>query len=154
MITEYALELSSDNRHPLLVQERNHFYDNGSLDHPEKIQEMFRECYSLHLKAEEFVYALMMDHVMHPLGLFEIGHGTVNLCYLGAREVFIRALLCGAVYMVIVHNHPGGSKEPSFEDQQVCRNLQEAGDLLGIRLKDFMIISISGYYSFMEEGYL
>lgn len=82
MIVEYGLRISQDTRHPYLVAEKNYTYDCNRLDDPEKINQMFRDCFFLHIRAEEHVYAVMLDQSMHPLGVFETGHGTATVCYL------------------------------------------------------------------------
>ncbi len=69
------------------------------------------------------------------------------------REVFIRALLCGAVFIVVAHNHPSLNVVPSNEDVQVAKRFKEAGKLLGVKLGDFLIIG-NGYYSFADVGIL
>ncbi len=78
----------------------------------------------------------------------------MNTSVVGMREVFIRALLCGAVYMILVHNHPSGLVIPSNEDDQVCREVLESGKILSIPLTDFMIIGDGIYYSYREESHI
>lgn len=51
-----------------------------------------------------------------PISFFEVSHGTHNASLADGREILIRALLCGAANIIIVHNHPSGVPEPSRED--------------------------------------
>lgn len=77
--------------------------------------------------------------------------GTVAFCLVHAREVFKKAILNGATAIITVHNHPGGTAEPSKEDRSIWRSLDRAGKLLGIEVLDHMIITPSdGYYSRLE----
>lgn len=85
------------------------------------------------------------------LGVFEISHGTVNTSLISPREVFIRALLCGADYIILVHNHPSGNSHPSMEDKKVTERIKECGELMNIKLLDHIIIG-DDYYSFQEIG--
>ncbi len=80
--------------------------------------------------------------------------GTVNTSLVGMREVFILTLLCGAVYMILVRNHPSGLVTPSKENDQVCRKVLESGKILSIPLTDFMIIGDGIYYSYREESHI
>jgi DNA repair protein RadC len=80
--------------------------------------------------------------------------GTANATLVHAREVFQPAILSGAVAVVVAHNHPSGNCEPSSEDRIVTKQLRDAGDLLGIRLLDHVIITTDSYRSFAENGEL
>ena len=77
--------------------------------------------------------------------------GTVDSCQVHAREVFKKAILNGAIGIITVHNHPGGTAEPSKEDRTLWKYLDKAGETLGIETLDHMIITPSdGYYSRVE----
>lgn len=54
---------------------------------------------------------------------------------------------------MLIHNHPSGDPAPSREDREITRRLKEAGDLLGIRVLDHLIIGET-YMSFVEMGLL
>jgi len=57
-----------------------------------------------------------------------------------------------AASVIICHNHPSGIAEPSKEDIKTTQQLVAAGILLGIPLRDHIIVTKSGYFSFREEG--
>ena len=59
-----------------------------------------------------------------------------------------------AVSLVLVHNHPSGDPSPSREDVSFTRRVKEAGDLVGIRLLDHIIIGDNSYISLKERGIL
>ena len=67
------------------------------------------------------------------------------------RGAFLRALLCGAYQIVIIHNHPSGSLQPSDEDFLTCQKLVDLGKSLEIQVADFLIVSSEGYKSFRDE---
>ena len=73
--------------------------------------------------------------------------GTLDQSIVHPREIFKKAILNSAASIVTVHNHPGGSLEPSAEDRKTWERLGLAGDLLGIAVTDNLIISKFGYYS-------
>jgi len=77
--------------------------------------------------------------------------GTLNQSLVSPREVFKTALLSNAAAIILIHNHPTGDPTPSSEDLEVTRRLREAGELIGIKVLDHIIIG-STYYSFVERG--
>ena len=70
------------------------------------------------------------------------------------REVIKRALDLGASALILVHNHPSGDPTPSQADIEMTRDLQAAGDKLGIQLHDHIVVSKSGNTSFKTLGLL
>jgi DNA repair protein RadC len=58
-----------------------------------------------------------------------------------------------AAAIIIAHNHPSGSLEPSADDKETTRRIKQAGDIIGIKVLDHIIVAPSvGYYSFVEAG--
>ena len=80
-----------------------------------------------------------------------ISIGTLNSSIIHPREIFRTAVVRNACAVVISHNHPSGSLEPSEEDKKATRKLKEAGDILGITLLDHVIVTRTGYFSFKAE---
>lgn len=76
--------------------------------------------------------------------------GTVNQSLISPREIFIEALRCSAVNIIVVHNHPSGDCTPSRNDIESTRQIKKAGDLVGITLLDHIIIGDNKYSSLME----
>jgi DNA repair protein RadC len=68
------------------------------------------------------------------------------------REVFSDAIVDRAASIILVHNHPSGDTEPSQEDIAITKRLVEAGELLGIKVHDHIIVSKNGYTSMKERG--
>ncbi|MEY8337304.1 DNA repair protein RadC [Lachnospiraceae bacterium 62-35] len=83
-----------------------------------------------------------------------LSKGTVSASVITSREVFAEALKCGAVNIVLIHNHPSGNPSPSREDLAFTENTKKAGDLIGIRLIDHIIIGDHTYISLKEQGVL
>lgn len=80
--------------------------------------------------------------------------GTVSCSLVSTREIFIEALKSGAVYIVLIHNHPSGDPSPSREDIINTKHIKEAGSLIGIELVDHIIIGDSRYLSMREKSIL
>jgi DNA repair protein RadC len=66
------------------------------------------------------------------------------------REVFQAAVAAGAVAVIVAHNHPSGNPSASREDREVTERLVRAGELLGIRLLDSVVVTDPGYVSLRE----
>ncbi|KQC05195.1 MAG: hypothetical protein APR53_08340 [Methanoculleus sp. SDB] len=80
--------------------------------------------------------------------------GLLNHSPVHPREVFADAIADRAASVVLVHNHPSGSPEPSAPDIAITRQLAEAGNLLGIAVLDHIIIAARGHVSLKERGIL
>ncbi len=77
--------------------------------------------------------------------------GTLNASLVHPREVFRRAIKHGACSIIVGHNHPSGSSKPSQEDVNLTHKLEEAGEIIGIKVLDHIIIG-GATFSFKEEG--
>ena len=157
-ITTYTTRIK-DNLN-VLVKERAFNYKTGNshLESAEKVVKMMCDVFQIHLRAEEYVYLLSLDAKCKVLGIFEVGHGTVNACLLHTREIMIRNVLCGASAFIVAHNHPSGELSISRDDVSTTKKLYEAGELMGIHLLDHIIIGREDekeiYYSMAEHGLL
>lgn len=102
---------------------------------------------------EQFM-AIFLDQANHILSARTLFIGTVNSSMVSPREVFREALLQGAVQVMIVHNHPGGTLKPSQADLDATARIIEAGRMMGVSVLDHLIVSSKGVYSFRREGLL
>lgn len=82
-----------------------------------------------------------------------ISIGTLTESMIHPREVFKPALEHGAVALILAHNHPSGSLDPSDADREVTEHLIEAGKLLGIQVIDHLIITEKKYMSIINPLY-
>ncbi len=80
--------------------------------------------------------------------------GLVDKTQVHPREVFADPLTDRASAVIVAHNHPSGSLEPSPEDIDITSRLKSAGEILGIRLLDHIVFNQKGYCSFLEKGLL
>jgi DNA repair protein RadC len=106
-----------------------------------------------HLKQEHFValYLNTKNAVLHKKTIFI---GSLNASLVHPREVFKEALRYSSASLICLHNHPSGIPEPSQEDIDVTKRLQETGRMLGVELLDHVIIGDRRYCSLKEKGYL
>ena len=102
------------------------------------------------LANEEFKM-LFLDNRNQLLAMETLKAGTVNRSVVFPRKVIERALYHHAVGIIIAHNHPAGTLEPSVEDQEVTRMISNALKIVDIKLLDHIIIGGNEYYSFKEN---
>ncbi len=81
-----------------------------------------------------------------------VGDGSLDEAAIHPREVIRRALDLGAAALILVHNHPSGSPEPSRADIAITNRIAEAGRLLGISVHDHVIIGREGHVSLKAKG--
>ncbi len=99
------------------------------------------ECWALYLASS----GKIVDKV-------RISQGGVQATVVDYRMVLKRALEVLAVQVVLVHNHPSGSAEPSAQDRQLTERVAEGCRLFDIRLLDHVIIARGAHYSFRAHG--
>ena len=83
-----------------------------------------------------------------------ISVGSLNANLVHPREVFEPAVRYSAAQIIVAHNHPSGDPSPSQEDSDITKQLVDAGKLLGIDLKDHVIVSKGDLFSFKEHALL
>ncbi len=136
----------------VLVEDFVKYYPSlKKLSTPKDTEKLMNDVFHLSEQAEEYVYLIAMTAKCRPISFFEVAHGTCTASLVGTREIFVRALLCGAVNLILIHNHPSGLPQPSREDIEITKQLKEASRLLGVQLCDHIIIGKEGYYSFAEN---
>jgi DNA repair protein RadC len=77
--------------------------------------------------------------------------GTLDASLFHPREIFAESISDRAAKIVIAHNHPSGSLEPSLNDILMAQKVKAGGELLGIQLVDSIIISEDGYTSLINQ---
>lgn len=104
-------------------------------------------------RTEQFL-VLLLDGKNRITRKVTVSEGSLNQSIVHPREVFAPAVRESAAAVILIHNHPSGDPAPSREDREITRRLKEAGELLGIRVLDHVIIGDGRYYSFTESGLL
>ena len=104
-----------------------------------------------HLVVER-VRILYLDTKNRLIEDHHLGDGSIDEAAIHPREVIRRAMDVGAAALILVHNHPSGSPEPSRADIQITQRIAEAGRLLGVTVHDHVIIGREGHTSFRAKG--
>jgi DNA repair protein RadC len=108
----------------------------------------------LHLgqRPYEVFAVIFLDAQNRMLALEELFRGTLTQTSVYPREVVIRALHHSAASVVLAHNHPSGSVQPSRADEYLTQNLKSALALLDIRVLDHVIVAQGQTLSMAEKG--
>lgn len=104
-------------------------------------------------KEQEHFVAVLLNAIHEPTKVVLVSIGTVNRTLVHPREVFREAIKDNCCAVIVAHNHPAGSSEPSKEDDSVTKMLVDAGKVVGIEVLDHMIIASRSYYSYAENKF-
>jgi DNA repair protein RadC len=111
---------------------------------------MFKE---LRDEAKEHFISLHLDGKNRIVWFDRVSVGSLNQSIVNIRELMKTACVASAAAILMLHNHPSGDPTPSREDIEITRRVKEAGELLGIKLLDHIIIGDT-YLSFVAQGML
>ena len=101
---------------------------------------------------QEQLFVLLLDNknvITHDVMTYK---GTVNTTYVRMAELFMEAVKVNAPSIILSHNHPSGSVDPSSNDLDVTRMAYEAGKLLEIRLLDHIIVGRNKWLALSQHG--
>ena len=125
---------------------------NVKFTDPEFVADYYMQ--ELRTKNVEISRVLYLDTKGRLIKEKDISIGTVNSSLLAPREIFMEALKYDAVNIILMHNHPSGDPSASREDISATMRIARAGEIIGIKLLDHIIIGDNSYTSLVREGYL
>ncbi len=115
--------------------------------------EVFRHYHErLRDRRKEVFLALLLDSKNRVLREVQVSEGSLTASIVHPREVFAPVVRESAAAVLFVHNHPSGDPTPSREDLEITARLREAGELMGVRVLDHIIIGSGDYVSFVDRG--
>ena len=126
--------------------------EGAALRSPEEVFRHFGA--RLRRVAQERFVVVLLNGRHRVLGEEMVSQGTLTASLVHPREVFRPALRASAAAVILVHNHPSGDPTPSNEDRAVTERLAQAGEILGVRVLDHLVVAERGYVSLREEGAL
>lgn len=124
--------------------------ERAALDTPEAVKHYLQ----LHLgaKKHEVFAVLFLDSQHRLLALEELFRGTLSQTSVYPREVVLRALHHHAAAVVLAHNHPSGTVQPSRADEALTQALKAALALVDVRVLDHVIVAPGQALSMAESG--
>jgi len=105
------------------------------------------------LKREE-LRVILLDTRNRVMGVRTIYQGSLNTAVARISEIYRPAIVNDAAAIILAHNHPSGTPDPSPEDVNITREVAQAGDMLSIALLDHIIIGWHRFVSLKERGLL
>lgn len=102
----------------------------------------------------EEVVMLCVNNSSKVVGFYKVSSGGMTGTVIDVRMIFTTALQCLATGIIIAHNHPSGTLQPSEADINITKKLKEAGQFLDIKVMDHLIITDENFFSFANEGIL
>ncbi|MDR2610826.1 MAG: DNA repair protein RadC [Clostridiales Family XIII bacterium] len=123
-----------------------------SFSKPEDIVSLFMD--ELRRETQEIFRVLLLNLRNEMIGKETISIGNISSSIVDPRDVFRPAVRRGAAGLVLVHNHPSGNPEPSDADVEVTKRICEAGELLGVRVMDHLIIGNGKFVSMKKRNLL
>jgi adenine-specific DNA-methyltransferase len=129
------------------------FYDENKTNEIviKNSQDVLSLTYDLRDKKKEHLVCLYLNARNVLLKNEIVSVGLLDKALLHPREIFYPATELNAASVILVHNHPSGDSSPSEKDNGVVEKIAQAGEIMGIPVIDFIIISVYGNYSFFEK---
>lgn len=121
--------------------------DRPVIDSPEKAVEQLAD---IRDKKQEYFVCLTLDGANRLIAKRTISIGTLTSSLVHPREVYADAITDRAASIIVAHNHPSGSLRQSEADDLITDVLMDAGDLLGIKLRDHLLITQKSYRSILS----
>jgi DNA repair protein RadC len=117
-------------------------------------KEVLHEVKDIENLKQEHLIALYLNARHELLQKQTISVGSLNQAIIEPRDIFSYALLLPSPFIILVHNHPSGDPTASEADIKFTKRLVEAGNLLGIKIIDHIIVTAKDYSSFKEANVL
>ena len=106
----------------------------------------------LQMKQEEVMSVLFLDIKNRLIVYEELFHGSINSATIHIRVLVKKALEYNSASIILAHNHPSGDCEPSSADREITQRIQQAMQLIEVRLLDHFVVGVEWLYSFAENG--
>jgi len=129
-----------------------------------------RKCTELsHIQSPKEVYELLKPLIVNQprehlfclsttaaglVGLEIVAKGTANQSLAVPSEILKAPIITNASDFIVAHNHPSGHVEPSYEDRQTAKLLNDAAKIMGMKMLDFIIVTAESFYSFASRNEL
>lgn len=95
---------------------------------------------------------MLLDAKNRVIREIQVSEGSLTASIVHPREVFTPVIRESAAAVLFVHNHPSGDPTPSREDIELTNRLRQAGEVMGVRVLDHIIIGNGDYVSFTDRG--
>lgn len=127
--------------------------ENRKLCSPGDVYALLKEFYDMDtIEYYESSIVLYLNQANKVIGWYKLSQGGISGTVIDIRTMFSIGLQCGAVGIIMSHNHPSGNLTPSNSDKNITNKAVEAGKFLDIVILDHIIVTDNGYLSMKEEN--
>ncbi len=95
---------------------------------------------------------VLLDVRNRVIRISRVSEGGLSASVIYPRDLFREAVKANAAALILAHNHPSGDATPSREDLDTTRRLAEAGEMMGVKVVDHVILAAGGSISFKQRG--
>jgi DNA repair protein RadC len=148
IVSPKLAEVTPRYKRKLKLEERPHIFC------PPAAERIFRKVWDRDMEFCEIFVVLLLDGSHRLLGWMKMSEGERMIAHIDPAKLFTLALITNSSNIILAHSHPGDSLEASPADRETTDRIVKAGNLLGIKILDHLILTSSGCLSFMEQGYL
>jgi DNA repair protein RadC len=132
---------------------RVNYYDRPPIREPDHIYLLLKPLIAEYPYQEQF-WVVALDTKMRVVSVKRVALGTLDNAILSPREVFHPAIQHCAACIITAHNHPSGNPTPSPEDIALAKRITEAGEIVGIKHLDHLIIGDDTFNSLHRMGHM
>ena len=118
------------------------------------MQDILARLADIRTKQQEYFMCMSLDGGQRLIAQRTITIGVLDAVLAHPREVFSDAIVDRAACIIVAHNHPSGEPAPSQKDTTLTQQLAASGQLLGIPLRDHIIVTKTEHYSFRQHHLL
>jgi DNA repair protein RadC len=116
------------------------------------VNDFIREVYPVAINIREAMMVLYLNNSNRTMGYSIASIGGITGTLVDIRLVLRDALLTQSTSIILVHNHPSGTPDPSQSDLSLTDKVKKAAEVMDIKLLDHLILTECGFYSFADEG--
>lgn len=136
----------------VLARQFNRLVEQKPISDPSMVGKLLQMRLAAHTR--EIFSVVLLDARYRILAVEDLHGGTIDSCEVHPRVVVQRALHHNASTLIIGHNHPSGSIEPSYSDRALTERIKTAAALFDISLLDSFVVGSSGFTSMAVRGWI
>lgn len=126
--------------------------DRPQITSSSSAENLLRPFFQEYIEHYECFYILLLNRSHRVIGIHKISQGGLAGTVVDIRLIFQSAIVSNAQAVILCHNHPSGTLEPSAQDISLTKKVVEAGKIMDINILDHLILTEDSYYSFGDEG--
>lgn len=124
-----------------------------SVNSSHKLCKAFRQIWNIdEIEIRESFYAIYLNSRLNAVGYRKISDGGIDAVVVDMRLLISPALLSNAKFIAVAHNHPTGLLIASQSDKMLTKQINQACELMQMKLIDHIILTDKSYYSFADAG--